>query len=357
MRKASIKIREAAKAAKLRDNEPTFDSKATFNTYQTLKHLDWYNANKTIEDAAAYLGVKNAKWAQGFTTLAWAKRMMTRGRVFSKTEMETIGKMEAAFKAFIARMEPPVVAKAPTKVVAIQDIVAQRAAEVIAELEGLVDEYGIHGNFKDMNVYKWLVDREVKPAYVTHILAHFREQAKEPLAAAAGKDKELAEAYESYSQKRLRNLLRCYSAIIEDAERLIANKKVQRKPRAKKAVPASKRVAKLNYAKSDATLKLQSVDPTKIVGAEQLWVYNVKTRKLGVYHAESAAGLSVKGSTIEGFLGSSSQAKTLRKPEKQLPEVLAAGKVALRKVLPNIKAKPAALTGRINKDTILLRVV
>ena len=40
-----------------------------------------------------------------------------------------------------------------------------------------------------------------------------------------------------------------------------------------------------------------------------------------------------------------------------LPEVLSGGKVFLRNVMNSIRAVDSKLTGRINGDTILLRVV
>jgi hypothetical protein len=99
-----------------------------------------------------------------------------------------------------------------------------------------------------------------------------------------------------------------------------------------------------------------SVNPIKIIGANQLWVYNVKTRKLGVYIAADAAGLSVKGSSIENYKYKESISKTLRKPKEILTRVLSGGKVVLRKVMDEINSKPAELNGRINGDSILLRV-
>jgi hypothetical protein len=89
----------------------------------------------------------------------------------------------------------------------------------------------------------------------------------------------------------------------------------------------------------------------------QLWVYNTNTRKLGVYHADDGGGLSIKGSSITNFTEHKSVQKTLRKPAEMLPEVLGCGKVALRSIMPNIRAVEGALTGRLNKDTILLRIV
>jgi hypothetical protein len=89
----------------------------------------------------------------------------------------------------------------------------------------------------------------------------------------------------------------------------------------------------------------------------QLWVYNTKTRKLGCYNAEDAGGLSVKGSTILNYAESKSVQKKLRKPEVTLLEVLQGGKVFLRNVIENIRAVESTLTGRLNDDTILLKVI
>jgi hypothetical protein len=76
-----------------------------------------------------------------------------------------------------------------------------------------------------------------------------------------------------------------------------------------------------------------------------------------MYQASDAGGLSVKGSSIVNFSEEKSIQKKLRKPEVTLPEVLSGGKVYLRNALSNIRAVESALSGRLNDDTILLRVV
>ena len=102
---------------------------------------------------------------------------------------------------------------------------------------------------------------------------------------------------------------------------------------------------------------MKSISPTEIVGAGQLWVFNTKTRKIGVYHAQDAGGLTMKGTTIQSFDESKSIQKKLRKPEKDLLNILQSGKVALRNFMSNVRAKESKLTGRLNADTILLRAV
>jgi len=116
-------------------------------------------------------------------------------------------------------------------------------------------------------------------------------------------------------------------------------------------------IAKLNYLKEEKTLKIVSINPTEILGAAELWVYNVKTRKLGKYVAdEYAKTLSIKGTSIVGFDEHKSVCKTLRKPVDQLKEFGRAGKVQLRKFLDEIRATDTKLNGRIGPDVLLLKV-
>ena len=128
-----------------------------------------------------------------------------------------------------------------------------------------------------------------------------------------------------------------------------------RKPRQRKQKSPEQLVSKLKYL--DKHEELVSENPKDIIGALQLWVYNTKSRKLGCYNAEDASGLSVKGSSIISFNESKSIQKKLRKPEVTLPEVLKGGKVYLRTTLDDIKAVASTLNGRLNTDTILLRII
>ena len=86
-------------------------------------------------------------------------------------------------------------------------------------------------------------------------------------------------------------------------------------------------------------------------------LFRSKTRKLGKYVPGAYQdGLSVKGTTIQGYDEAKSVSKTLRKPDQQLKEFMKSGKVQLRKFLDTIKATETKLNGRINEEVILLRV-
>jgi hypothetical protein len=132
--------------------------------------------------------------------------------------------------------------------------------------------------------------------------------------------------------------------------------KVNKKPRAKKPTDKAKVVAKMKYLKQDETLKLVSINPQDVIGAKELWVYNTKSRKLGRYVVKEFAELGIKGTSIVNYDEIKSVQKTLRKPEEQLKEFKAAGKVQLRKFLDDIKAVDIKLNGRINEEVLLLKV-
>ena len=343
------------------DHEPKWGDEVP-KQFEIAHALQWYNLNKSDKDAAKYLNCNNTI-ARRFLSLAWTKRMTARGCKFPQQSILFIKKLEEEFNLYKSGSkklsddtagETPAVA-APEKT--IQERIAERSNYLIGEIQGLVDEYGIKGDSSKLNAYKWMVDNGVKSVHISRIVEFFEARAIEPREALSGKDSQLVEAYALYGKKGLKNLIACYEKIVADAKKLSQNQSTQRKPRAKKKVSTDKLVKDVKYLVKDDEAKLQSIAPEKIIGAQQLWVYTPKLRKLGVYHASSEAGLSVKGTTLTGFDEAKSISKTLRKPDDVLLQVTSSGKLALRKVMDNINAKAQAQNGRINKDTILLKVV
>jgi hypothetical protein len=131
---------------------------------------------------------------------------------------------------------------------------------------------------------------------------------------------------------------------------------VVRKPRKIRVAPAEKIVARMKFQKEDTSLKIVSIDPAKIIGARELWVFNTKYNILAHYVAETDAGLSVKGTTLQNVSDSSKQ-KKLRKPEQMLPGVLQGTSKAAERSFAGIKTKEGNPNGRINEFTVILRAI
>jgi len=179
-------------------------------------------------------------------------------------------------------------------------------------------------------------------------------------------DRQLLESYEGVDDETIQKGIKAYNNIFEACDYMITIANANRKPRKKKEKSPEKMVSKLQYNKEDQTLKLKSIDPTEIVYAEALWVYNIKTRKLGKYVAKTldprgmnrpGTGLTIKGTSIKGFDEENSIQKTLRKPEEQLKEFANAGPKKVLEFYDAIKTMGVKLNGRINNEVILLRAV
>ncbi len=178
-------------------------------------------------------------------------------------------------------------------------------------------------------------------------------------------ERQLLESYEDISDEVIEKGIKAHDNIFKACDYMIDMANANRKPRKKKLISKDKLVAKLQYCKQDAKYNLTSLDPKDIITAEQLWVFNTKTRKLGIYVASvldprglnrEGTGLTVKGTSIQGFDPAKSMQKTLRKPEAQLAEFLKCGPVKAKTFFSEIKSMEITLTGRINPDTILLKV-
>ena len=245
----------------------------------------------------------------------------------------------------------PVVVK-----VTIQDRLNDILKTHILHFEELEDAL-IEGKTVDPKAYEYLTGKNVPQGMLSRIAAVFEKHQDEMNEARAGKDEQLNEGYAHYKAADYKRFDAFYTKLIADLTSYGQVKKATKKVTVRKPPAKEKLVAKLKYLKEEKTLRLVSVNPVDIVGCAELWVYNVKTRKLGKYVAESMGGaLTVKGTAIVGFDVTTSVQKTLRKPELQLKEFLAAGKIQLRKFIEDIKATEIKLTGRIGLDTILLKV-
>jgi hypothetical protein len=178
-------------------------------------------------------------------------------------------------------------------------------------------------------------------------------------------ERQLLESYEDVSNEVIEKGIKAHDNIFKACDYMIDMANANRKPRKKKPISKDKLVSKLQYCKQDTKYNLTSIDPKDVITAEQLWVFNTKTRKLGMYVASvldprglnrEGTGLMVKGTSVQGFDPVKSKQKTLRKPEEQLTEFMKCGPVKSKTFFSEIKSMEITLTGRINPDTILLKV-
>ena len=241
----------------------------------------------------------------------------------------------------------------------IQDRLRETALRMTEEIEDAIESFNTDPeNFdpKAFKVLNLLKGKDAKAAHARTIRDFYKRNLEELEELASGSaDEQLREGYKHRSRKQVRALIDFYKEVDSACTMLMQEAKVNRTPRAKKAQPKEKIVAKLKYMKTFETLKLVSINPQDIIGSKEVWVYNTKSRKLGKYVAAAYQELNVKGASIINFSETDSICKTLRKPEEKLKEFKAAGKVALRKFLEDINATDTKMNGRLNEETIILK--
>jgi hypothetical protein len=257
-------------------------------------------------------------------------------------------------------VEPEVIdEKVTVPVMSIQERLRESSYKMTEELEDAIDSFINDPEGFDPKAFKilnLLRGKQVKAAHARIIKDLYQKQNDEYLEVQAGSCDQLKEGYGHFSKSQIKKISAFYQDILSACDMLAQEAKINRKPRKTKAVSKDKLIAKLKYLKQDDKLKLVSINPQDIIGSKELWIFNVKTRKLGKYVAKEFAELSIKGTSIINYDENKSVQKTLRKPEEQIKEFKAAGKVQLRKFLDDIKAVDIKLNGRINEDTILLKV-
>jgi len=168
-------------------------------------------------------------------------------------------------------------------------------------------------------------------------------------------DKEMKDAYKNYTPSTLKKL---YDWLVgAPSEELILAVKKTRKPRRRKQKSPEQILKLFTYQKSDSELKLNSIDPSYILGAQQLWVYNTKTRKLGVYRAEEGKSLDISRKSIVNYDEKNSICKKVRKPKETVVKVCGEGKVGLKHFMENIRAVATPMRSRISDTVLLLRAL
>jgi len=329
------------------------------------KVINWMGANgytkdqiKAFKDTKDFRcnGTMGAIAANLLRGMPVVRKDFNEGRSTEKWLRESIDKIILEGKD---DYEPEVVEdKAAVPVMSIQDRVREATFAMTEELEETIESFSQDPEAfdpKSFKVLNLLRGKQTKAAHARIIKDYYQRQYNEYIELQEGKCEQLKEAYRHLSKAQIKKIVAFYQEILSACDMLMQEAKVNRKPRAKKSKPVEKIVEKLKYLKQDDKLKLVSINPTDIVGCKELWVFNIKTRKLGRYSASEFGEISIKGTSITGFDDIRSVQKTLRKPEDQLKEFKNAGKVALRKFLEDIKAVDIKLNGRINEDTILLK--
>jgi len=274
-------------------------------------------------------------------TAAWNCRIATRtGTKISDRSLEMI--IESIKK--VTPEEPKDKPKADKP--SIQDRIKERGYEIIGDIEELIDKD------EPFSLYTWLQKNEIPAMYASKIVEYYAPVLNEFIDAVSGN----IDGYENWNKAKLKTRMSFYLQLVEDAERYGSVTKKTRAVRKPRPVSVDKMLKNFKYQKESAEYKLASVDPQKIIGAQELWAFNSKYGIITIFRALDRGGLKVKGTTIAAFDETQSASyKTGRKTAVVADAVAKATKAGLKKVLADLKSN--TFNPRINENTILLKVI
>jgi hypothetical protein len=342
-------------------------------TSAMLKSFAWYNYHYGKKDAKDMIAhwlehhdrPQDARLLRGIpdsqirSTTAWVCRMNLIGLALSKHELTVVDSQIADMLKIKQEVVKTASAEETTQArLTIQDHLRERISECAGELEGMFDEFLRQGarmsaDFKPIAQIRGM---NVAPQMVGTIADTWRQRLAEFEATVEGRDADLVEAYSHLSKLQLRNCVKFCETVINDCASYVQIKKVERKPRAKRAVSPEKLSSKFKYLREFAELGLTSASPAELVNASEAWLYDTKKRKLIHVVADTHIGtFTVKGTSIVAFDTANSSQKTLRKPAEQIKSVTSVGKPAARRAYKDIKSTEIRFNGRGNENLIILK--
>jgi hypothetical protein len=319
--------------------------------------VDWLARNNRSAESKQFAKIpETAVWRIG---LGWMCRANVMGLQLQEAELAKINEYIAEHIEVQKSVKEVVeVAEVAVSKPNIQDRLREKVQEAAGELEGMYDDM-IRDGGKMSASYKpisLLRSMNVSPVHLAPIKVTWENRLTELKEVVAGKDGDLTEGYGHWGKIQVRNFIKFAEQVIADCDSYVQIKKVELKPRAKKAVSPEKVVAKFKYCREFADLKLKSEPATKLVGASEAWLYDTAKRKLIHVVADSHLGtFSVKGSAIIGFDPATTLQKTLRKPAEQIKSIVSVGKPAARKAFKDIKATEVKFNGRGNDNLVILK--
>jgi len=355
--------------------EPTWKTQPVDNRTSALSHaFSWYNYFYGKKDAREMIvnylethgrkaDVRTLKCIPDSSirlTTGWLCRMSIVGLELTESEQSKLDSLLAEIleaKQDEVVEEVAVVEDAVPKIT-IQDRLREKVRECAGEMEGMFDEFitsgaKLNADYKPVSLMRSM---NIAPQMVNDIKQIWQRKLAEFEQAVDGKTPDLVQGYGFLSKIQLRNCVKFCELVIPDCGTYQQIKKVERKPRAVKAMPPEKRAAKFKCITEFAELKLKGLPAASLVDKAEAWLYDTKKRKLIHLVADSLVqSFTIKSNSVIGYSTVESQQKTLRKPADVLKLMSAAGKPAARRIYKDLTTTETAFNGRGTENLIILK--
>lgn len=352
--------------------------------YENYKHKDlipyvweWMKANKYSKNDIQ--AAKNAGRLADTTTVGIIARMETMGAPYhnkaeaaywislpgtSNTFYEARDWLTNRISEAIAYGKTVIVekkAEEDSKPVAVrktpQELLREKVYNTVMEDVDTLEDEWIQGKKTTIDLYNLFLKYDLKGAAVEIVRKFIDGWHLDYYDAYHKKCEQAVEGYSHLKRPELKRRLKACDDMIADLDKLKARAKATRKVRTPKARSNDSQIKYLKFCKESREYKLLSINPLTVPGAMRLYTFNQKTRTLSEYVSYSTTGFEVKGTTLQKFDEGLSRSVRLRTPEDFLPIILGKTPKQIDNAWAKLTTKTAKPNGRINAETLLLRVM
>ena len=232
----------------------------------------------------------------------------------------------------------------PERVLTLQQKRNLEYVNLYSRLEAYCTNYQANIGELETQTQQFLQRNEVSRPMLKRLYDHFKESFSDAM----------AERNNPYVEKTIPAIL----SVVNVLATITGNAKAMQPGKAMNT-RSIKQASKAQYKQLDMDTAVASMSPAMIPGSKMVLLYNAKTRKLSYYTAEATAVLEIKGSKILNFDANDSYAKTLRKPKQILASLRDAVTIKRIDIVLGdyIKGKKHEVTGKLTKDTLILKVI
>lgn len=315
--------------------------------------------NYSKEDITAAKRAASAKtfWRHSVLNIA---RMLQRGITLPA---ESVARWEEKVKSTIEEghlIREEKIADAEEKgiVLSIQERTDNKANEMFVTFDDLAEEVwtGVK-TLKDIKFFEIFTEMDVKPGHARRLLERFKEEAAK-----------YEENPKDYSKETLKVMAPFWNALAEAASTWASEKQAKPKTEAQlkresvrraltSAKKESKAVSGLKYKPSDDDIGVISSNPSGIIGAQLVVLYNTKYNLLTMLYAKGASGLSIKGTSIINYDETESQTKRAGRAGATVKAMAGQTKTALKKSFDSIKGTAMEAKNRTSDEVVIVRII
>lgn len=335
------------------------EPKVTEDNYRIdlILALNWYNVSRDDKAIKNYaLTFVKTHYPQYLTAVTKADenelrqigtlgRLIVRKQYISPEHQELIQKQLETINPIIPSVVTVVTTAAPK--VNVQLNIKESANKYATAVDEAIDDY-IRTKSSKFDMKEYLMTNTI-----TGIVAKRIGEIYTPLYnELTSPDPEIQEGY-NFTRLELRRFAAFIKTVIDCCNQHGVSARV-RKPRVVKTKPAVVVTAKVNYLKEFPELKLKSIEPSKLVGAKEIWLYNTVYRKISVIRGADDGTLLIRGTSIYNQDLEKSEVKMIRNPEDFFGGIKTIGKRALTSGFKSLTTKASLAKGRLNDQSIIL---